>query len=222
MVMAGYDFMRKAVAALAKRDREFMHFGASRHRYRFNPPLAEREVIAFERRYGIRLPEDYRSFLIDVGNGGAGPHYGVFRLGELDGLDDDEPWCEGEFVGLLREPWPHRGPWNLLEGELHVPVGLRPDELEAAFNARDLKYWNEALVAGAIPICHHGCALRDWLVVTGPEAGQVWHDSRADGRGLRPCEGADGRRQTFMDWYLDWLNGALRELNVKFPLDDSA
>ena len=102
--MAGYDFIRKAVAALARRDRELMHFGASRHRYRFNPPLAEREVTAFEQRHGIRLPQDYRGFLIEVGNGGAGPHYGVFRLGEIDGLRDDEPWKEGAFVGILREP----------------------------------------------------------------------------------------------------------------------
>ena len=77
------------------------------------------------------------------------------------------------------------------------------------------RYWDAALVAGAFPICHHGCAYRDWLVVTGPEAGQVWHDARPDERGLWPYESTDGRRLTFAEWYLDWLGGALQ----KFGLD---
>jgi hypothetical protein len=175
-------------------------------------------VTAFERQYRVRLPEDYRGFLINVGNGGAGPHYGLFRLGEMDCQWDDAPWKEGEFVGVLREPWPHRDAWNLPEEELKIPDGLSLEALDAVFELRDRKYWNEALVAGAFPICHHGCALRDWLVVTGPEAAQVWHDARVDGGGLHPYERADGARQTFMDWYLDWLNGALLALGVKFTV----
>lgn len=129
---------------------------------------------------------------------------------------EEAAWKEGEFVGVLREPWPHRGAWNLQEEELKIPHGLSLEALDAVFALRDRRYWNEALVAGAFPICHHGCALRDWLVVTGPETGQVWHDARVDGGGLHPYERADGARQTFMDWYLDWLYGALLALGVKF------
>jgi SMI1/KNR4 family protein SUKH-1 len=220
--LIGYDFIREAIAALRRQDRELTYFGASRHRYRFNAPLAEREVAAFEQRYAIRLPEDYRGFLTNVGNGGAGPSSGLFKLGEMDGLRADEPWHEGAFIGTLRQPWPHRSAWNLPKEDLDVPADLAPEALDAAMDLCERKYWSEAVVAGAFPICHHGCALRDWLVVTGPEAGHVWHDSRADSRGLRPCEGADGRRQTFMDWYLDWLNGALLELGVKFVLGKSS
>ena len=55
------------------------------------------------------------------------------------------------------------------------------------------RYW--VPVDGAIPVCHEGCAVRDWLVVSGPEAGRVWHDATADMKGwspwtptrLRPC-----------------------------------
>ena len=49
-------------------------------------------------------------------------------------------------------------------------------------------YWNATQVNGAIPICHLGCCLRQWLVVTGPEAGNVWDDVRADYAGFKPVQ----------------------------------
>jgi hypothetical protein len=96
-------------------------------------------------------------------------------------------------VGTLRDCWPHRQACNLPNDALTIAVGLPPDATGLAIEEIDKKYWDEALVAGATPICHHACALRDWLVITGPEAGQVWHDERVDkedcGRMKAPTEG---------------------------------
>lgn len=39
----------------------------------FERPLAEREMAEIEAQYGVTLPSDYRSFLMEVGNGGIGP-----------------------------------------------------------------------------------------------------------------------------------------------------
>jgi hypothetical protein len=66
-------------------------------------------------------------------------------------------------------------------------------------------------MAGAIPICHLGCALRQWLVITGPEAGNVWCDDRADRGGLYPLQQGRLKRVSFLKWYRSWLNGALRK-----------
>jgi hypothetical protein len=204
VTLMNIELVRNAIEALKQRDSAFELFGAPWHRYQLNPRLSELEVMKFENRHGIRLPEAYRDFVLNVGDGGAGPYYGVFRLGKMDDLGGEESeWKEGEFVGYLRDCWPHRQAWNLPKEALTVPDGLSDDAIDSAIGEIDKRYWDAALVAGAFPICHHGCALRDWLVITGPEAGQVWHDARVDQKGLRPYESADGKRLTFTQWYLN-------------------
>jgi len=48
------------------------------------------ELVAFESSNGMQLPEDYRLFLATVGNGGAGPFYGLEPLGSF-GRDLSKP-----------------------------------------------------------------------------------------------------------------------------------
>jgi hypothetical protein len=77
------------------------------HGFLPNPVLQQEEVLAFEQRPEIDLP-DYRHFLTTVGNGGAGPYYGIFPLGQSDGLGHSlESWIENDgFVGHRSEPSP--------------------------------------------------------------------------------------------------------------------
>lgn len=55
-------------------------FGAKSHLYHLNDPLKIEAVEAFERKHNIELPEDYRRYLTEFAEGGAGPAYGVYRL----------------------------------------------------------------------------------------------------------------------------------------------
>jgi hypothetical protein len=175
-------------------------------------------VRDFEELHRVRLPPDYRDFLLSIGNGGAGPYYGVFKLGEMDDGFDYKAWRENDgFIGVLSEPFPHTNPWNDPSGMPEFDgsrAGDREweDEYWRAKDAWDNRYWNNANVHGAIPICHQGCAIRDWLIVTGPEAGHVWTDSRADLEGLFPTQQQDSRRVTFLQWYRSWLHDALRSI----------
>lgn len=41
------------------------------------------DIYNYENKYNIKLPEEYIFFLTQVGNGGAGPYYGLYPLEEL-------------------------------------------------------------------------------------------------------------------------------------------
>ena len=194
-------------------------FGANGHRFHLEPRLSEEDVARFEAEHGIQLPAEYRAFLTCVGNGDVGPYYGVFRLGEMDDGNSFRRWeeCDG-FVGTLAEPFPLTEAWNDIEGRPQFDEARGSDqdymdEYERRLDAWESeKYWNPRLVNGAIPICHLGCALREWLVVTGPEAGNVWRDERADEKGLWPLHTQSLPRVSFLRWYRRWLDEALAAL----------
>lgn len=199
----------KGVEELRRFDPDLSNFGASSHRYQFNPRATEGDVESCERRWGMRLPADYREFLLKVGNGGAGPFYGIFRLGEWDGAGEGEPW-EASSLGDPSKPFPHRRSWNEPRSYASAPSDQESDEYHRWMDLEDGRYYAPALTNGSIPICTEGCALRFLLVVTGPEAGQVWYDARADEKGLMPM-GEGQNRLSFSEWYLAWLDNALYE-----------
>lgn len=66
-------------------DADLKQFGAEHHKYQWNPPASLKEIEAFERETGISLPDGYRNFLLQEGNGGAGPFYGLFSLAQVNG-----------------------------------------------------------------------------------------------------------------------------------------
>lgn len=76
-----------ALNRLAHRDSKFAVFGAGSHPYRLNPAMPVDDVESLERHFEMSLPDDYRQFITSIGNGGAGPYYGLFRLGEHDQQD---------------------------------------------------------------------------------------------------------------------------------------
>jgi hypothetical protein len=180
-------------------------FGAMLHHYRLAPVVDEVTVADFEAQHGVALPPDYRHFLTAVGNGGAGPYYGVFALGEEDAAYGNAPWKPGVLVGDLSRPFPYHEAWNLPADDIAAIQAAEEDDHPLL-----LSYWGPR--DGAIPVCHEGCALRDWLVVSGPEAGHMWHDATADMEGWRPITDASGGRVTFGAWYRAWLEKALLEL----------
>ena len=73
--------LEKAQAA----DADLKQFGAKNHKYQWNPPASLTDIEEFERESGITLPEGYRDFLLQAGDGGAGPFYGLFSLEQVRG-----------------------------------------------------------------------------------------------------------------------------------------
>ena len=188
---------RNKLDELRRRDPAFRIFGAAHHRYLLRPPEPERELAASERSYGIVLPAEYRAFLRELGNGGAGPFYGLFQfVGE-----DSENITD---IGALADPFLHRDAW--------APAPLDEEASREERDAYDLRYFEARGSAGMLYLCHMGCAMRTFLVVNGPCAGQVWYDGSVDYAGVEPLLRADGVRHMFASWYLEWLDASLAEL----------
>jgi hypothetical protein len=191
-------------------------FGAGSHGFSLNPTLDQAILARFESAHGVRLPEDYCTFLLHLGNGGAGPGHGLFKFLEMDDGHKACEWRENEgLIGTLSQPFPHADAWNDQAGRPDVGdfenlTEAEEDARQAVLDAWEAEhYWNRRQVNGAIPICHLGCALRQWLVITGDEAGHVWNDFRADERGIFPLQIGSNRRVTFLEWYQSWLEDAL-------------
>lgn len=185
-------------------------FGAAGHGFKLNASVSEADVRAFEERHGVTLPDDYRGFLLNIGNGGAGPYYGIFKLGEMDDNFGYVAWqANSHFVGLLSTPFPFTEQWNDVAGRPD-PDDVGEEEYERQLDAWEKHYFMP--IDGAIPICHLGCAMWVWLVVSGPERGRVWIDDRASDNGIRPVVGKADERLTFGGWYQAWLDEALAQL----------
>ncbi|MEU8760579.1 SMI1/KNR4 family protein [Streptomyces sp. NPDC048659] len=170
-------WVRARAAAMAQEDPECRRFGASAHRYRLRPPLAEATIRLFESLHGVRLPDSYRSFLKEVADGGAGPDYGI--VGLVEEVDDEEALYdlreEDRRAGFLSTPFPHTGEW---------PGPGKKGNADYS-------------VEGSLVIAEAGCGMFHRLVITGSNTGQVWFDD-PDWGGLTP--GPD-----FRDWYSAWL-----------------
>jgi hypothetical protein len=213
------DSIHSALSRLSREDAGRALFGANGHQYQLHSPIDASVVSEFEQQNGVSLPDDYRFFITEIGDGGAGPAYGVFRFGEEDDGFGFCKWSEGYLVGDLAKPFVHSGSWNhskefwakeptIAEDMAEEERDRLTEEWDSLINA---EYWSPSVMDGAIPICHLGCALRQWLVVTGPQRGYVWDDSRADYKGLAPVLSEGRNRVTFEDWYMSWLRSALRK-----------
>jgi hypothetical protein len=72
--------LRERLEQVSAANRGLRLCGAATCLYQLNPALEKRQVALLERRYGISLPEGYRAFLCEGGNGGAGSDYGLVLM----------------------------------------------------------------------------------------------------------------------------------------------
>jgi len=168
-------------------------FGVESHELRMSAPLSPAEIEAAEARLGVRFPEEYRRFVTHIGDGGAGPAFGVFSLAAALGRSrlDLAPT-------LLRLPFPHRCKYNPDIDPAEIAFWLRMDAPDATEAEMDLHIARQG--AGALVLCDEGCRYLHFLVVTGPARGTMWIDARG---GFVPLG------VTFLEWYERWLDHLL-------------
>jgi hypothetical protein len=190
----------------------FKLFGSSTHHYHLNPCLPEETLSDFEKKHRIHLPDEYRRFLKQVGNGGCGPAYGFLPLlewnTELEATDAD----------FLATPFQHTDKWNK-----ETPKDVSEDyyESDEFYNNQD-EYYDSKHISGSMRISHYGCAIYYLLVVSGPEAGKIWIDDRASDGGIFPAVSQSGtQRISFLEWYDEWLTESIEQMKTLYTIGAS-
>jgi hypothetical protein len=215
-VEAGWESIRDRLLALALVAFELGH--DRRPIAPLPPPLSLAEVIDLETWLGVGLPAEYRSFLIEVTNGGLGPR-GHLASVECDGAGG---WRWGWGGRVDPEQIRQQFPTERMDDDARM-MQCGPPPFEENFADLDqfqqaFDHWGDRANAGVLvagrtagAICIMDRRARDqrvWIIVTGPARGQIWLDPR-DGHGedMHPLlSRVDGQPLTFRSWYLEWLD----------------
>ncbi len=191
-------------------------WGASAHRFQSNPPISEQHLADLERKHGVELPSDYRSYLLEVGDGGAGPWQGLLPIRHAISQSLSE--CPG----CMRRPFLHGAVRLGLDGvrrkwfQFRQPErrGYLPVSLETAMSPEFMA--GTLMIAWGKPKAGSSTSYR--LVLNGPERGRVWRDERARSGTVGPCESASWgvADPTFQAWMTAWTEQC--ELGHQFGL----
>jgi SMI1 / KNR4 family (SUKH-1) len=171
-------YIRKRLTEIRDLDLKFSLFGSTIHRYELKSTISESDVADYEKQNSISIPEDYRQFVTEIGNGGAGPFCGIYGLPtEWDLNDLSAPFS---YTKITRDG-------SQLELIKQIDALDESDEnFDEKYERLSLKYWTETNANGALHICEYGCALRFFLALNGKERGNIWFDATADFNGFSP------------------------------------
>ena len=158
----------------------------SMHSIKLNSPLSQHAVEDFEASYNIRLPEAYRRFLLEVGDGGDGPpYYALVRLADaVRGQYERNPQTDERERFRPDLPFPITDNWVWVDQEIEEDDRTRSTVSEH----------------GHLFLGTDGCGI-DWIIIiTGEERGNVWY--RDEYCALK----TDISRRDFLGWYEYWLD----------------
>ena len=193
--------IQQKLAQAKAADKDLQVFGADAHQYHLNPPVSEAEVLAFEKKYGVQLPECYRAFLLTIGDAKAkksdfiaGPYFGLYAFGT-------------SVDSLLYEK---------IETYLKAPCNLSPDMTQEEWETLsdpllpseeeeeedDDKYFAERakVFGGLLPLGSQGCTYEHALVLNGKYAGRVVNVD------LDLAQPKFAFEANFLDWYERYLD----------------
>jgi len=186
-----YELLNKANDV----DKEYKVFGASKHKYKLNPPASMDEIRALEVELNITFPEEFVYFYTRIGNGGAGPYYGLYSVEEI------KRNCEGKQDDNIQP---------LIDSNLSYATWYKlMKQMEADDDAYDEIY--QQVCSGAVIIGTQGCTFDNLLMFKGSEAGKiVYIDWNLDGEYPPVLTGT-----SFLEWYVNFYEDIIASYSVQ-------
>lgn len=157
-------------------------------------PISESEVETFEKKNGVKLPEDYRRFITTAVSSGTQPFYGLY------GLTEKKP--SYEFEPIVEKPFPYTVKNPLFISE------ISDEKYEKLFSDEENDY-----MQGYILLCTEGCGMESILIVNTDDKetyGTVWFYDLCNDFGIAPILNPKTKMpMTFLDWFEYWLDQTL-------------
>lgn len=210
--MERFDEIKRKLAELRQLDSRLELWGAPDHGYRLCAPITQRELRRREEQCGVTFPESYVAFLLELGNGGAGPGVGLYTLGDA--------------VSKFEEHGDRCDKHHYIRPRLDLPFPATTMLTEAICKAREqaTRQWREQSpkdmyafmkwpklsmpdnIDGVMYISDDHCSAYH-LVTTGEQRGNVW--LMGGPASWLPCHD-DANQLDFLDWYESWLDESLK------------
>ena len=205
--------IQQKLAQAKAADKNLEVFGADAHQYHLNPPVSEAEVLAFEKKYGVSLPEDYRAFVQTIGDANAqklgtmaGPYYGLYAFGtQVNDLvyDQTETYLKAPCAlspDMTQEEWEALSDPLLMSEEEDEGFENYEQEEDKTQTEEDYTQQCGKVFDGLLPLGSQGCADYHALILTGPYAGRVVN---VNWDLLKPVFAFE---TNFLDWYERYLD----------------
>jgi len=149
--------VRASLTRLAETDPSYARFGAGTHRYQPGSSIDPARLDAIENETGARLPDDFRAFLLDLGEAAAGPGYGLIPLDHPSQIDH-----LGSPFGFEKALWPGQVEKDFYEDDARLDGAVVLNDHGCGYTS--------------VLVVHSARA----------QHGRVWLDVRGAGVGLLP------------------------------------
>ncbi len=159
--------------------------------------LSEIDLFTFEKLHQFKLPQNYREFLLNFGDGFILPV--VNQSKALSLKDSVHNFIWKSFSGPLNEPFKYQG---------QNPISLVWDD------EKD-DYEDPRPLSGTLCLGSGGCDILWLLITTGMDAGKVWRFTPDSEQALHPTG------LCFLDWYKQQLQKRLDQLKEANKLNSS-
>jgi len=180
-----------------RKDQTLEVFGASSHKYKVNEKLTAKELANWQATHQVALPESYTQFLQKIGNGGAGPYYGIYSLDKATTYTETHTLT----AKCILRPKMTKEEWNHLTEPLNSDEDISDLEYDAA---------RDKVLGGMLCIGTQGCEYDMYLVLEGKHRGKVVYtsDFHPDHPFFFVYE------DSFLDWYERWLDEIILDYDI--------
>ena len=175
-------YLQELVKQAGLVDKNRKVFGSEKHDYQLKPVISLSEVQAYEQKHNIKLPSEYVFFITQVGNGGAGPFYGIYGIhiakDYLYYTKSGTPFLSSK---LTKDVW----------AEKLAPMDDDncPDEI--------FDQIEEEILQGTTSIGTQGCSYETLAIAEGAEENRIFYiNNDWDTEGM-PFD----TKTTFLEWY---------------------